>query len=246
MARQFAGILTSAVMGAALVGGPAVTAQADELELSASTALTTDYVFRGISQTGNNPAVQGSIDASYGIFYAGMWGSSIDFAPVEIDYYAGIAPEWMGISFDVGGLFYTYPGADDPGGDFNYFEVKAAASYTFYDSFTLGVANYYSPEFFGESGDANALELAGEYTFDTIFNFFDPSISALVGWQWIDENDTFGTDDYTYWNVGLTLGFMDNFAADIRYYDTDLSSGECFGGDDLCDGRVVGTLSASF
>ncbi|MGB3021952.1 MAG: TorF family putative porin, partial [Methyloceanibacter sp.] len=45
-----------------------------KLGLSATLALTTDYVFRGISQTAGNPAVQGSFDASYGIFYAGIWG----------------------------------------------------------------------------------------------------------------------------------------------------------------------------
>ncbi len=46
----------------------------------------------------------------------------------------------------------------------------------------------------------------------------------MVGWQWIDE----GTD-YTYWNAGLTLGFMENWSADIRYWDTDLSNGDCGG-----------------
>jgi hypothetical protein len=61
----------------------------------------------------------------------------------------------------------------------------------------------------------------------------------LGGWQWVDE----GTD-YTYWNAGLTLGFMDNWSADIRYWDTDgyaIQEGPFNG-----DSRVVGTISASF
>jgi len=263
--RKEAGMFKATVLGAALIGGMAIPAQAQEyekdreglatatgaqgFELSATTAFTTDYVFRGVSQTDNNPAVSGSLDAAYGIFYLGMWGSNLDFgggpagqdiANVEIDYYAGIAPEWMGLTFDIGGIYYTYPGAYDAGGEFDYFELKTGASYTFGDAFTVGVTNYWSPEFFAVRGTGNATELAAEYTFDTMMNYFDPSISALVGWQFVDR----GTD-YTYWNVGLTLGFMENFAADIRYWDTDFSTAGC-GGLDICDERLVGTLSASF
>jgi len=256
MARRMeAGTLTAAILGATLITGLALPAQAEELGLSASAAFTTDYVFRGTSQTNQNPAVQASIDAAYGIFYAGAWGSNVDFggsgtgqelATVEIDYYAGIAPTWQGISFDIGGIYYTYPGAFDPGGNFDYFELKTGASYTFFDAVTVGVTNYWSPEFFGETGDADALELAGEYAFSQkVFNFFSPSVSALVGWQWLDDSSL----NYTYWNAGLTLGFLDNWSADIRYWDTDLTSTGCAnfnGGINNCDARVVGTISASF
>jgi len=248
MAREV-GTLKLGILSAALIGGLALPAQAEELTLGGTATFTTDYVFRGISQTDENPAVQASLDATYGIFYLGMWGSNVDFgggpagqdiANLEIDYYAGITPEWRGISFDIGGLYYTYPGAYDPGGEFDYFEFKTAASYTFGEAFTVGVSNYWSPEFFGETGNADALELSGEYAFGgKLFNFFTPSVSGLVGWQWIDE----GTD-YTYWNAGLTLGFMDNWSADIRYWDTDVTDAAC--GGDLCDARVVGTISASF
>ena len=76
------------------------------------------------------------------------------------------------------------------------------------------------------------------------FNFFDPSVSGLIGWQWFDQ-----AQDYTFWNVGLTLGFMENWAVDVRYWDTDYSNNACatFGlNRDDCSSRVVGTLSASF
>ncbi len=247
--RKEVGTFKTAILSAALIGGLALPAQANELELGATATFTTDYVFRGISQTMQNPAVQASLDATYGIFYIGMWGSNVDFgggpfgqdiANIEIDYYAGITPEWKGISFDIAALYYTYPGAFDPGTEFDYFELKTGASYTFGDAFTVGITNYWSPEFFGETGEADALEVGAEYAFGSqLFNFFTPSISGLVGWQWIDE----GTD-YTYWNVGLTLGFMENWSADIRYWDTDVSEFACGGPN--CNGRVVGTISASF
>jgi uncharacterized protein (TIGR02001 family) len=247
--RKEAGTLKLTILSAALIGGLALPAQAEELTLGASATFTTDYVFRGISQTSENPAVQASLDASYGIFYLGAWGSNVDFgggpfgqdiANIEIDYYAGITPEWKGISFDIGGIYYTYPGAFDPDGEFDYFELKTGASYTFFEALTLGVTNYWSPEFTGELGEADALELSGEYAFSgKIFNFFTPSVSGLVGWQYIED-----ADSYTYWNVGLTLGFMDNWSADVRYWDTDISG--CTSGVFSCDERVVGTISASF
>jgi len=253
--RTEAGTLTLGILSAALIAGTALPAHAadNKLALSATATITTDYVFRGISQTQGNPAVQGEFDATYGIFYAGLWSSSLDFggngmgqqlAPLEIDWYAGITPSWQSIDFDIGGLYYSYPGAYDPGGNFDYFELKTGASHKFGDALTLGITNYWSPEFFGETGDADALELNGEYAFSQkLFNFFSPSVSGLVGWQWTQ------SVDYTYWNVGLTLGFLDHWSADVRYWDTNFSSNGCAGFSgfrDTCDARVVGTLSASF
>ena len=52
-----------------------------------------------------------------------------------------------------------------------------------------------------------------------------------------------------YWNAGLTLGFYERWSADIRYYDTDYNSTQCFaqsGGRDNCDARAVGTIKATF
>lgn len=252
--RKEAGTLGIGILSAALVAGFALPAHADDksLALSATATFTTDYVFRGVSQTQENPAAQAEFDATYGIFYAGIWGSNIDFggtgfgqdiASLEIDYYAGITPSWQGIDFDIAGLYYTYPNAFDPGGNFDYFELKTAASHKFGESVTVGIANYWSPEFFGETGDADALELSGEYAFANKWWIFSPSVSALIGWQWT----TF--QDYTYWNAGLSLGFMDHWSADIRYWDTDLSTNGCanFSGfRDTCDSRVVGSLTASF
>ena len=86
----------------------------------------------------------------------------------------------------------------------------------------------------------SALELSAGYAFSgKLFNFFSPSVSALVGWQWVED-----LDDYTYWNAGLTLGFMDHWSADVRYWDTDLSG--CTSGLFSCDARVVGTVKAVF
>ena len=82
-------------------------------EFSINVAGTTDYVFRGISQNGEDPAAQGGADMSCGIFYAGVWGSTVDFAPYEVDLYGGIKKDLGFAEVDLGVIYYAYPGADD-------------------------------------------------------------------------------------------------------------------------------------
>jgi hypothetical protein len=55
--------------------------------------------------------------------------------------------------------------------------------------------------------------------------------------------------DYTYWNAGLTLGFLEHWSADVRYWDTDANDTVCTAYSflpDNCDERIVGTLKAVF
>lgn len=214
--------------------------------LSASVAMTTDYRFRGISQTLRDPAVQGSFDWTLDMFYAGIWGSSIDFGgtdgPGEFDIYAGITPSLAGIDFNFGGIFYVYPGARDPaGGEFNYFEALASAEHDFGMAKAKLAVNY-SPDYFGESGDGWFLE--GKVTVPLPHSF---ELSGAAGHQWIAQNAAFGTPDYLTWNVGLSYTW-NQFTLDVRYVDTDLSNAECFGGGSpkLCGATGIATVSATF
>jgi hypothetical protein len=132
--------------------------------------------------------------------------------------------------------------------DPDYFEAKTGASYTFNQKLTVGVVNHWTDDYFGFAGKSDALEGSVGYAFSgKLFNFFSPSISGLFGYQWFEETP----EDYAYWNAGLTLGFMEHFSADIRYWDTNLSDAGCFtlstypDGSE-CDARVVGSLKAVF
>jgi uncharacterized protein (TIGR02001 family) len=238
------GIIKSCVLGAALAVAFALPAQAQDkkLELSATATFTTDYIFRGVSLSDENPAVQPSFNAKYGIFYAGMWGSNtVAGDGIEIDYYAGITPTWKKFTFDIGGIYYTYPGFNS----IDYFELKTGLKWAG-GNWTLGVTNYWSPDVNQVLGEGNATEGSIGYAFQSkLFNFFSPSISGGLGYQSFE----IIADDYTYWNAGLTLGFMERWSADIRYWDTDYSDAECFifsGSPGNCDARVVGTVSATF
>ncbi len=111
MAREV-GTLKLGILSAALIGGLALPAQAEEFNLGGTATFTTDYVFRGISQTDAEPGRAGldRCDLRHvlrwhvGIERRLRWRSAgQDIADIEIDYYAGITPEWKGISFDIAG-----------------------------------------------------------------------------------------------------------------------------------------------
>src|SRR5262245_18950222 len=80
--------------------------------------LTSDYIFRGISQSNRNPSVNAYFEPRYNVspylqLYAGVAGSRISFpnrAAAEIDGYAGIRPTFGPLALDFGGIVYWYPG----------------------------------------------------------------------------------------------------------------------------------------
>lgn len=94
---------------------------ASSYTLTSNVSLVSDYLYRGISQTGQKPAIQGGFDyARSGGFYAGIWGSSISWlsdggiaanAGLELDTYLGFKSTFAtDFSYDVGYLRYNYPG----------------------------------------------------------------------------------------------------------------------------------------
>src|SRR5262245_57005305 len=118
---------------------------ANKVTLSALATLTTDYVYRGISESAEHPAAHAKSEADYRSFYLGLWGSSVDFgmdhnpagnlqnvADLELGWYGGVRPQWRGINFDFGISYYFYPGALQTA-ELNYVEFGAAATYTFFE-----------------------------------------------------------------------------------------------------------------
>ena len=113
-----------------------------ELNTSANVAMTSNYVWRGMTQSDNSPAIQGGFDLDYNGAYIGAWGSNIDFgtdASMEFDSYAGYTNKVFNISYDLGYIHYAYPN-DTKGSnfgeayiglgyDFDILEVNAKASF---------------------------------------------------------------------------------------------------------------------
>lgn len=239
-------ILRATILAAACATLPAMSAIAEDSaelvpgDFSANVALTNDYMYRGISQNDEGPAIQGGFDYAYKIFSVGIWASPVDFndgdeANVEIDYYASIGSEINGVSWSVGGIYYSFPGARS-NLNYDFYEAIAGLGYDFgYASAELS-ANY-SPEFFGDSGDATYLALSVGIPLNDRF-----SLNLGAGRQWIDDETAYGVPDYTDWKAGIATSFK-GIDVELAYIDTDLSDRECADG---CDARAVLTLSKTF
>ncbi len=145
------------------LSGLGLCSEARAQDVSANVAVTSDYVFRGVSQTQEKPAISAGVDLTNEGFYAGAWASNVDFGDstdAEVDLYAGYRPEVAGYALDVGVVGYLYPGQPE-GADYDYVELKAAASRAVGPA-TLGAAVYYSPDFFGAAEDqATYAEING-------------------------------------------------------------------------------------
>lgn len=214
-------------------------AQAQDIpgELSANVGLFSEYNFRGIDQNDESPALQGGFDYSHDSgFYAGVWGSNVDFndgdeANLELDFYSGVSGEVSGVSWDLGGIYYYYPGADSSL-DYDFFEVAGALGYDFGAAAVSGSLNY-SPEFFGETGDAYYYAANVDVPLP-----YDLTASAHIGYQDIDEGN-----DYTDYSLGLGYSYA-GFDFTVSYINTDLDEPEeCADG---CDDRIVFGISKSF
>ncbi len=207
----------------------------------ANVALTTDYVFRGESQSDEGAAIQGGFDCEYSKFYAGVWASSVDFGDdtsMELDVYGGIKHKFDKIEVDVGVIYYAYPDAQD-NNDQDYVEFKIGLSGDITDNISLSGTLYYSDDYYNQSGEAWIYEGGISIALGT-YSRFSPTFSALIGQVDWDDNALAGSDDLTYWNAGVEIGFAEKFTLDLRYWGTDDDANA------LRDDRFVATISSSW
>ncbi|MEQ1864907.1 MAG: TorF family putative porin [Micropepsaceae bacterium] len=239
---------------------PGALAEDDAGPFSGGVTLTSDYRFRGQSQTDRAAAIQGWVqyDHASGLF-ANIWASNIDFndeptlidpdnydSSIEVDLTVGYSREIMeNTTAGIKAVYYLYPDADTPpaSNDYDYFELLASVEHD-YGKAAVSAELAWSPDYFLESGDAVSLKGGVSVPLMEKFIFMDAlTASANLGYQWIDDNDTFGTDDYLYFDFGVSAGW-EIFTVDLRWVDTDLETADCFGGLEVCDGGVVLSLTA--
>ena len=252
MTRVYSSI-GAALLAGAVFFGSAGAAYADGPTITGNIALTTDYEFRGLSQTQHSAAVQGGFDLTDGQFYAGTWASNLNFGssgasqihvPMEFDVYGGWRPKVGPVSLDLGAIGYLYPDAHDlPAGSFNYWEVKAAGTITPITPLTLGATVNFSPEFPAKGGNAWYEEINASYAVNDSL-----SISGAVGHQSADAAGYFVTttgavSDYTTWNVGATFT-THGFLFDLRYVGANQDIVN-FAGQEVSDDTVVLSIKRS-
>lgn len=218
----------------------AVSGAASAAEVSAYVSLTSDYVWRGVSQSDGHAAAALGLDANFeNGFYAGAWASSVDIdqrpqnrRDTELAYYAGYSAD-VGERWSVGGrvVAFTYPGQEGAL-DYNYEEYSLIVNYN--DALWLEYA--YSPGLYATDQEAYNVEVYGEFGLPL-------DLVLGIGAGRNDPDAAFG-DHYHHWQIGVTrsIGPID---ADLRFHDTDdyvpvVSSRQ------RSEPRVVLTLSALF
>lgn len=212
--------------------------------LSFNISLTSDYKYRGISQSRRKPAIQGGIDYAHSSgFYIGTWASSIKWikdggggADAEIDVYGGYKGTITeGLGFDVGVLTYQYPGHDlsvSP----NTTEVYGAVTY---GPATLKYSHS-TTNLFGFSDSKNSGYVDLSATFDVGGGF---TVTPHVGHQKVKNNDTFSYTDYSVTVNKDWYGFT--FGASL--VDTDTDSNTYVGqGKDLGKGSLIVSVKKVF
>ena len=222
-------------------GCQATASEPDTPQWSVTVGGTSDYVFRGISYNDERPAAQASVDVSYGILSAGIWGSNVadvGYEPTETDFYVNIKPVWGAITFDFGAIWYTYPGANPGPLGYDSIELKAGVQFSPVARLSIEPSFWYVPD------QKNAPVT---YTFESAFNYelpavvgFTPTVVGLVGYTDAKDADAFflGVSDYAYWNGGLEWA-IENFAFDLRYWNTNIVA------EGLADERFTFTTSLS-
>jgi uncharacterized protein (TIGR02001 family) len=222
-------ILASALASSALLDVPA------QAGVTGNVRLSSNYIWRGVTQTSDQAAISGGLDYSSDIgFYAGTWLSNVDFGDAggsgyELDLYGGYSGQIQAFSYDAGLLYYAYPVQDD----LNFTELYVSGGV---GPLKVGV-NYTVDKDAG--GDDKDIYYYGELGFEDLFkgeSLKDIGVSFVVGHYDYDDN---ALDDYTHY------GFKLSKATDLGDFGIAVDKNDLDGGH-LDDPRVTVSLSKEF
>lgn len=227
---------TGKVVAVAVSGLLLGVAGSVQAQVSGSASLTSDYVWRGSSQTHEKPAIQGSFKYAHDSgLYASGWGSNVKFKPdngatsefdIALGWSGKVAQNW---ALDVYYLRYQYPGSDV---NLNWNEVNAAV--TWRDNYWVAL---------GHSSNTMASRTTGTY--------------ALVGARY-PINDTWRVEgalaryfldsayakSYTHGSIGVVWAFKAPFEARLTLHGTDSATKQLFPG--MAGSRAEFALQTSF
>lgn len=216
--------------------------------VAGSVVIVNDYLFRGLSQTNQKPALQPGIEYDHASgWYVGAWGSNISWlsdvstsaAPlsssVELDFYAGYRgsfnADW---TYDAGLYGYYYPGSY-PAGFTRPYTTEAYALLG-WKGLTLKYSHALTNLFgFADSKNSDYVDLSWNYEFTPSW-----TLAAHVGHQDVSNNSGFAYFD---WKVGVTKAFSSGYSLALGYYGTNAARSGYTNGHDHYVGRATGVLS---
>jgi len=208
--------------------------------------ITSDYIFRGITQSNHQPSVSAHGEIRYNWtadyqFYFGISGESIKFTnnifPVgspalELDGFGGIRGTHGAFAFDLGAIGYGYP--DSPIGTHvdgawgtvglsprnpTFFEIYFKPTYAVNDALTVGLNFFYTPSYLNTGADGEYLSGTVKYTLPGQFSAF--AVSGEFGHQWLGKLDSVytGNNSAGYVYLGDAAGKL----PDYNYWNAGLA-----------------------
>lgn len=220
-------------LGAAFVVAASI-ASPTMAELTANVGATSNYIWRGVTQTADDAAVSGGIDYSNESgLYAGTWTSNVSGGH-EVDLYFGYAGQAGDVEYDAGYIYYAYNKSGNADGDFG--EINANASIGMISGGFAYTVN---------SGDANkdaVLDTGDLYLHATVAGDLeqDWSWAATVGYYDFDaDGDKAGDISYAHLQADLSKSM-----GDLGDFTFGISSAEQESGSN--DPKVVVSWAKSF
>nr|WP_168047183.1 TorF family putative porin [Brevundimonas alba] len=200
-------------------------------DISGQIGVASQYVGKGIGKSSDEPSLYGSVEATAGLFYAGVFASTAELSQgsdAEIVTTIGVRPEFAGFEFDLSAMNKDFPGSR-AGVDPSNIEYQADVSRKLGPVGTRLRVNY-TPDGFAATREAWWVEAQASLALDAA-----TKASVALGERTAD-----GGAEYVAWNAGVKRKLSDRIALDVRWYDTD---GHDFG--EPYEGRLVGSLSLS-
>ena len=198
-----------------------LTSAAASAELSGNAAITSNYIWRGVTQTTDQAAGQGGIDWGHGSgLYAGTWVSNVNFGNsddgYEMDVYAGFGGEAGGLGYDLGVISYQYPITPE----FNFTEVYVSGTMSVV---TLGLA--YTVD--AASGNDGGVFDSGDMYVNGSVDFAagKSDVSLFAGTYMFENDGEPGVGEVDYVHYGASIG-KDGFTFAVEKNDIEGGSAD--------------------
>ena len=232
-------------------------APAPAYTISYNVGLYSQYLFRGLSQTSEKPAIQGGVDFTHASgFYLGTWASNISWledaatilgtsgynnSSLELDLYGGYRNTIgaTGLGYDVGVLQYIYPGNHPGVVTADTTEVYGALSY----QWLQGKFSYVASKNGLGSADARGTYYA-ELNANYPIGETGITVNAHVGRQKYD-GATLSEASYTDWKLGATKAFSNGVNVGGYYTDTN-GSDAIYGSSVYAGGNIADSTFTAF
>lgn len=246
MLTSIRGLMAASFIATGFVAAPAFAQdEADDtgpVTVTGGVTLVSDYRFRGVSLSGGDPALQGTVNINHESgFYIGTWASSIDdggtdfYGDVEVDLYAGWTGDVSeGVGLDVGLLYYAYP-SNTSGVDAEFFEPYATIIGTL-GPVTAKVGANYAWDQKGIADDSLYLRT------DLSAGIPNTPLSLNAHLGYTDGAFSFDPDGESFdWSVGATATVLGSLTLGVSYVGVEAPTVN-----ELTDDAVVFSLGASF